>query len=150
MGWLQRRRKMAPKSKDQWTQKPTFAALAVDPSDSQHLLASVDADGIYQSHDGGSHWEKTTSLAERPVGPSPLTLTTPNGSMRAPDPGCTPPMMAGNHLGNSTQPSATVALLAYLGPPTCSSTPTTLTPCTHQSKLTACIAIATEALRGSR
>ena len=42
-------------------------ALAVDPSDSQHLLASVDADGIYQSHDGGSHWEKTTSLAERPI-----------------------------------------------------------------------------------
>ena len=42
-------------------------ALAVDPSDSQHLLASVDADGIYQSHDGGSHWEKITSLAERPI-----------------------------------------------------------------------------------
>ena len=42
-------------------------ALAVDPSDSQHLLASVDGDGIYQSHDGGSHWEKTTSLTDRPI-----------------------------------------------------------------------------------
>ena len=42
-------------------------ALAVDPSDSQHLLASVDGDGIYQSHDGGSHWEKMTSLTDRPI-----------------------------------------------------------------------------------
>ena len=117
-------------------------ALAVDPSDSQHLLASVDADGIYQSHDGGSHWEKTTPLAERPIWSLAFDPHDTQRSMRAPDPGCTPPMTAGNHLGNSTQPSATDALLAYLGPPTCSSTPTTLTPCTHQSKLTACIAVA--------
>ena len=42
-------------------------ALAVDPRDSQHLLASVDGDGIYQSHDGGSRWEQTTELTDRPI-----------------------------------------------------------------------------------
>ena len=30
-------------------------------------LASVDHDGIYQSFDGGSHWEKTAQLADRPI-----------------------------------------------------------------------------------
>ena len=42
-------------------------ALALNPHDSQHLLASVDHDGIYQSFDGGSHWEKTAQLADRPI-----------------------------------------------------------------------------------
>ena len=42
-------------------------ALALDPRDSQHLLASVDGDGIYQSHDGGSRWEQRTELTDRPI-----------------------------------------------------------------------------------
>ncbi len=42
-------------------------ALALDPRDSQHLLASVDGDGIYQSHDGGSRWERTADLKDRPI-----------------------------------------------------------------------------------
>ena len=42
-------------------------ALASNPQDSEHLLASVDGDGIYQSHDGGSHWEQTAELKDRPI-----------------------------------------------------------------------------------
>ena len=42
-------------------------ALALDPEDAQHVLASVDGDGIYRSRDGGSHWERTADLRERPI-----------------------------------------------------------------------------------
>ena len=42
-------------------------ALALNPHDAQHLLASVAHDGIYQSFDGGSRWEKTAQLADRPI-----------------------------------------------------------------------------------
>ena len=42
-------------------------ALAVDPQDSQHVVASVDGDGIYTSFDGGSRWEHAAPLADRPI-----------------------------------------------------------------------------------
>ena len=42
-------------------------AIAGDPRDPQHLIASVDGDGIYESFDGGSHWKHAASLADRPI-----------------------------------------------------------------------------------
>lgn len=42
-------------------------ALAKDPRDSQHLLASVDHNGIYESSDGGSRWQLLAALEDRPI-----------------------------------------------------------------------------------
>jgi len=53
-----------------WTSLPapsnqaSVYAVAVDPSDSQHLLISIDRDGIYQSTDGGMTWKNSSAGME--------------------------------------------------------------------------------------